>query len=51
MSTRDAVIEDHQWVNAGPLPVTIVDVHRGKPVRLQVKVLVPTNDHPNVNLR
>jgi len=32
------------------LPVTVLDVHHGKPVRLQVKVVVPTNDHPNVNV-
>ncbi|XP_054152976.1 uncharacterized protein LOC128951736 [Oppia nitens] len=30
----------------GPI---ILDVHKGKPVRLQVKVMVPVNDHPNFN--
>lgn len=30
------------------LPVTVLDVHHGKPVRLQVKVIVPVADHPNV---
>lgn len=30
------------------LPVSVLDVHHGKPVRLQVKVIVPVADHPNV---
>ena len=28
----------------------ILDVHKGRPVRLQVKVMVPVQDHPNVRL-
>lgn len=28
--------------------VPILDVHKGRPLRLQVKVVVPVNDHPNV---
>lgn len=27
----------------------IIDVHRGTPIRLKVKVLVPVDDHPNVS--
>ena len=26
-----------------------VDVHKGKPIRLKVKVLIPVDDHPNVS--
>lgn len=28
--------------------VPLLDVHKGRPLRLQAKVLVPVNDHPNV---
>lgn len=28
--------------------VTLDDVNKGKPIRLQVKVMVPVHDHPNV---
>ena len=28
---------------------TLLDIHKGKPIRLQVKVLVPVHDHPNVS--
>jgi len=30
--------------------IPILDVHKGRPVRLQVKVMVPVQDHPNVSL-
>jgi hypothetical protein len=29
--------------------IPILDVHKGRPVRLQVKVMVPVHDHPNVS--
>lgn len=34
--------------NSGGTP-TLLDVHKGRPIRLQVKVLVPIHDHPNVS--
>lgn len=52
MAERDNSFGEHQRVPANghsfQLPTNIVDVHHGKPVRLQVKVIVPVNDHPNV---
>lgn len=30
------------------LPIITLDVHKGEPIRLQVKVMVPIDDHPNV---
>ncbi|KAJ6218489.1 hypothetical protein RDWZM_009646 [Blomia tropicalis] len=53
MAERDNSFGEHQRVPANghsfQLPTNIVDVHHGKPVRLQVKVIVPVNDHPNYN--
>nr|XP_046919439.1 KH domain-containing, RNA-binding, signal transduction-associated protein 1-like [Dermatophagoides farinae] len=31
------------------LPIITLDVHKGEPIRLQVKVMVPIDDHPNYN--
>lgn len=30
-------------------PSPLLDIHKGRPVRLQVRVLVPVKDHPNFN--
>ncbi|OTF75646.1 hypothetical protein BLA29_014635 [Euroglyphus maynei] len=30
------------------LPIVTLDVHKGETIRLQVKVMVPIDDHPNV---
>ncbi|KAL1443718.1 hypothetical protein MTO96_030205, partial [Rhipicephalus appendiculatus] len=35
----------HTWVPPGPL----MDIHKGRSVRLQVRVQVPVKDHPNFN--
>lgn len=35
----------HVWVSSGPL----MDIHKGRSVRLQVRVQVPVKDHPNFN--
>ncbi|KAH6921751.1 hypothetical protein HPB50_004494 [Hyalomma asiaticum] len=35
----------HAWVPPGPL----MDIHKGRSVRLQVRVQVPVKDHPNFN--
>ncbi|XP_077497321.1 uncharacterized protein LOC144107951 isoform X2 [Amblyomma americanum] len=35
----------HAWIPPGPL----MDIHKGRSVRLQVRVQVPVKDHPNFN--
>lgn len=45
---------EHQFNGANrqpssQFPIITIDVHKGKPIRLQVKVVVPIHDHPNVS--
>lgn len=55
MAQQSDKAESHSPGGGGPssvqpvVPVTVLDVHHGKPVRLQVKVIVPVADHPNYN--
>ena len=57
-SERQSPKDNHELINASfcdsytygipPTATPILDVHKGRPVRLQVKVMVPVQDHPNV---
>ncbi|CAG2114571.1 unnamed protein product [Medioppia subpectinata] len=40
---------DGNGVGMSATVTPILDVHKGRPVRLQVKVMVPIHDHPNFN--
>ncbi|XP_022659658.1 KH domain-containing, RNA-binding, signal transduction-associated protein 2-like isoform X2 [Varroa destructor] len=36
-------------LQSGSSKVSFVDIHKGRPIRLQVRVVVPVKDHPNFN--
>ena len=35
-------------INQNPLTTTLIELHKGRSIKLTIKVIVPVKDHPNV---